>query len=214
MVSWQLTCTLIIVSVALASGSPLPKKEAVESARRGRVLEADDDISNTPERKGRQGFFDYFSSPYGNYKSQQYPDYSSFHFGNFYDSPSYGSPSYGSPSYGSQSSRPSRPSYNKPARKRYDQRRKQFEGTTQRWTVWDLAKKWSCIVSLSHQDPLPAKPRNTYVTRSTQKPSQQNSCDIYSISHIKTTFERITDECARDLKRYTFRKCKHRPTNI
>lgn len=120
---WKLPCLLIIINIIFASGKPLPKKEVIEGARRGHVLETEDEVSNTPERRGRQRFYDYFSYPYDYYKSPQYPDYTSFHFGSYNDSPAYNP----------------RPSSSKPSRKRYDQRRKQFEGTTQRWTVWDLA---------------------------------------------------------------------------
>lgn len=124
---WKLPCLLIIISIIFANGKPLPKEDVIEGARRGRVLATDDKVPRIPERRSRQGFYDYFSYsyPFDYYKSPQYSDYTSFQFGSNYDAPAYNP----------------RPSSNKPARKRYDKQRKQFEGTTQRWTIWDLARK-------------------------------------------------------------------------
>lgn len=129
MLSWRLLFLTIVLCAAFSSGSPLRRADLdLESARRGEVFEINEKLSKEPIRSGRQGFYDYFSNPYEYYKAPNYPDYSSY-YGSYFDSPTYNQ----------------NPYVNRPApkvsRKKYDQRRKQFEASTQRWTVWDLARK-------------------------------------------------------------------------
>lgn len=128
MLSWKWPLLMIMLCAAFSTGSPLRRADLDDSARRGQISEIDDELSYKPARNGRQGFYDYFSNPYEYYKAPNYPDYSSY-YGSYFDSPTY-----------NQSPYVNRPAQ-KVSRKKYDQRRKQFEASTQRWTVWDLARK-------------------------------------------------------------------------
>lgn len=129
MESWKFVCFLVVVVLALLEASPIPQTSADDFGFIDRVLEADSTLSGTPTRNGRQNYFyDYpFSYPYDYYKQvPAYPDY----FNSFYD-----------PYYAPQPER--RPQPNVYPSKKKTQRRKgfPFEPTTQKYSVWDLARK-------------------------------------------------------------------------
>lgn len=125
---------------AIAHAIPVPK---MSSAERDEIRQLDVASKSNAEqavRNGRQGggFYDYFAynpypSPYQSDYNQPsyYPDY----YGSYFDSMAYQPPP-----------PPQQPIINSspvgyPSRRKYNKRRKNFEATTQRWTVWDLARK-------------------------------------------------------------------------
>lgn len=123
--------------VTLCHAVPVPKMSTDEAELIHRpnydTFDGANKNSNNDDRQtvrnGRQnGFYDYFSYPSEYSQPSYYPDY----YSSYYDSFAY---------------KPTiRPTVNRapigyPSRKKFDQRRKNFEASTQRWTVWDLARK-------------------------------------------------------------------------
>lgn len=134
-------CLLIVFGIFTHSfAAPVPTKSSAESElRRPQKFDAfSGDINNrqTETRTGRQGGFsyDYFAYPSENYyQPSYYPDY----YGSYYDSLAY-KPTR-RPNINNSPVGYSNPHY--PSRRKHDQRRKNVEANTQRWTVWDLARK-------------------------------------------------------------------------
>lgn len=134
----QLKCLLLTFSVITISHAiPVPKISSAETADDLRQLEfASENNRKHTVRNGRQGggFFDYFSYPSEYSQPSYYPDY----YGSYYDPYSYQPPS-------PPIQPPRRPTtinnspIGYPSRRKYNQRRKNIEANTQRWTVWDLA---------------------------------------------------------------------------
>lgn len=139
----QLWCLLVAFgAIAICHAIPVSKKDSVKAEADLRQLEFADAYNDNTQsvRSGRQGggFYDYFAyqnqNPSEYYQQSYYPDY----FGSYYDSMAY------------QPQPPRRPSTINinssplvyPSRRKYNQRRKNIEASTQRWTVWDLARKW------------------------------------------------------------------------
>lgn len=127
---WKFVCLFVVVVSASLDASPVPQNELNSLDLTGQIFDKDDTFFNTPARNGRQNYFyDYpYSYPsYDFYKSPAYPDY----YNSFYDTSN----------YAPQSNR--RPHINGYPSKKKSQRRKgfPFEPTTQKYTIWDLARK-------------------------------------------------------------------------
>lgn len=125
MIALKYSCLLIAATIASSNANPLPQKDASKVGE----VEYNQKYSNTVAREARQGYnYDY---PYENlleYYKTYYPDYYNAYYDQAY-----------------QQYYPQRPSYygnNISTRKKYNNRRQGlFEPTTQKYTVWDLAKK-------------------------------------------------------------------------
>lgn len=123
-------CLIIFVAFAALDAGPVPQRQPDDIELNGPNLGVDDTNLEIPKRNGRQyNFNDYpFSSyQYDFFKSPAYSDY----YNSFYD------PSYFAP----QPNR--RPQINGYPSKKKSQRRKGFPfgPTTQKYTIWDLARK-------------------------------------------------------------------------
>lgn len=135
MVLWKISCLLIVMGVLHSEAGPLPKeKDTTEGnraseAQENQALIPTNSHGNSQTRQGRQAYFyDYYSSPYDYYKSPYYSDY----FNNYYDSSPY---QQAAPAYQQH------PQRVYPSRKKYTQRRRNFKATTQKYSIWDLARK-------------------------------------------------------------------------
>lgn len=132
---WKILCLVVAITFALLEASPLLQRQDVrKNELSGQIAEADNTLSKIPQRKGRQNYFyDYpFSFPYDFFKSPSYPDY----FNPYYDPSSYYS------SYQSNQKQYPYPYGPYPSKKKTRRRKgNSFEPTTQKYTVWDLARK-------------------------------------------------------------------------
>lgn len=116
----------VFVIFTICHAVPVPKKGATETDLSRKEFDAQPGDSNNRQaaRNGRQsGFYDYFAYPSEYYQQPYYPDY------------------YGSRRPNINSSPIGYPNAYYPSRRKHDQRRKNVEASTQRWTVWDLARK-------------------------------------------------------------------------
>lgn len=140
----QMWCLLFAFgAIATSYAIPVPKISSSKAETELRQLEFTDPSNEGKQavRSGRQGggFYDYFAyqqNPYPSEYSQPsyYPDY----YGSYYDSMAY------QPLPPPPPRRPSTinsSSNGYPKRRKFNQRRKNIEASTQRWTVWDLARK-------------------------------------------------------------------------
>lgn len=130
MLSLKYTCLFIAVASAFLDATPIPRPQSDDDfGLSSQILNSDDTFLNSPARTGRQNFFyDYPLSYFDNYRSPSYSDY----YNSFYD-----------PYYAPEP--PRRPHTNSyPSKKRLQGNRRKgfpFEPTTQKYTIWDLARK-------------------------------------------------------------------------
>lgn len=132
MYSLKFVCFLVVIASASLEATPIPQIQADDFGFVDRALNADDLFSGSPSRQERQNYFYDYPFSYSDYYKQipAYPDY----YNSYYD-PSYYAPAPNVP-------QPNRRPNGYPSKKK-TQRRKgsPFEPTTQKYTVWDLARK-------------------------------------------------------------------------
>lgn len=131
MYSLKFVCFLIVIAIASLEASPVPQTQANDFSFVDRALNADDLFSGSPSRQGRQNYFYDYPFSYADYYNKPVPAYPDY-YNSYYD------PSYYAPAPVPQPNR--RPS-GYPSKKTQRRKGSPFEPTTQKYTVWDLARK-------------------------------------------------------------------------
>lgn len=125
MISWAVLFILITTVFAFLDASPFPQSDFGDFEEYNDQV--DDSFRNKLARNRRQNYYyDYpFANPYDYYKAPAYPDYY-----NPYYQPSY---------FNLQPNR--KPFGYNTSKKSHRRKGNPFEPTTQKYTVWDLARK-------------------------------------------------------------------------
>lgn len=136
---WWWCLLIAFEATTISHAIPVPEMSSAETELRQLELDKFAGVNNNRQavRNGRQGgFYDYFAYPSEYPSDYHQPSYYPDYYGSYYDSMAY-----------QPTRRPTRrPStinspIGYPSRRKFNQRRKNIEASTQRWTVWDLARK-------------------------------------------------------------------------